>query len=1342
MNKIREFILNHKIVITIILLLIASFFVYYFVFANEDIYENQIKVSDTSVNIIDGSADFDSDDSAGNDSSNNNKIVRNFDEVTYNITYKLAYKDDSTLDEEEKSLDVTRDVIVDILVPKSMYMEVSEDGIMNLLTPQKDNDGNTIVVDNNYYYYMITKNDVHMAETNNVEIVLSKINGKNGDVISPIIRVREATDEVISKNIDSSTSIDSISKLNIPSVTISAKENYAIKLFQGVKKEVNESTNDMPVGVMVYIPNDPIKGIKGIQVPSELNFILNINSSSLTSSIDSPQISNYSQDSQYVIADLPYSYSSKNGNATVDLDNSSLNQNGNSIIPIVFSGLSFNKNTKLTQLSDNNSVYYLSTKSFVFTSKRTGKGDISYTIGTNTNSNTLTDYLDNYVPFVGDYVTKIDFFNRSTSTTGASGSNSEVPLVESGKAIYNYGEEFYIQNTINYGNSKGDKLENGFTNYIKIDNTAIRLEKTENVSDQSIDYYVQIGSSSGSSYNATGEYGLGEWNASYFKLKTNRPSYCPSTLNGLSKEDLMNLYGGPCIEDNNIEWVDSIQEAIDENKQNKIILFKLDIPEEYDTGLQTIVRLRATAVKNYTNVGKTFEIVSRGQTIYKGKTYYLSEIANNSVSNHTQDMKYSKTTYDSSYNITGMHNTLVNGNSMTNIGNTILISPFKASINSIGLHDAYNSVGKTTFYSGMTDPIEFVINPVIYKSDFDSTITGATVSVYLPETLEIYEKSGDKSYNRSTSGNLVTIDGVNYRVYNYDYSESDINFENESASGTIPILYVHAYITIATPDNTSSTVLARISGSLKPNIDATTVYTDVTPIDQRTTSVNINLRNTKLINNIGKTNTLYIDQNGSYQYNMRAANNSEENADLSLLYILPYNGDGIGKGSEFTGNVSVSILNSLPSGYKAVYTTDSAKTILNNQLNNETAINWKTWDTTNKPLSNVTAIKINAPSSISKSGYFGTKDGITLNINTNGNKESEIYYNNFYIIQKNADVCVDDDIVDECTETEKKTVSFSSNISEVSVYNRKITGYAFEDTDYSGFYDSNEARLKNIAVDLYKLNATSFDPKNPADSISEDDVRVSDKDTTTNSNGYYKFEGLESGNYYVKYTFDCDKYTVTEKNKTDPSIEGDASIKDSDAQIIEVENESEEKESKKTCYAVSNILTLNNDNIEFNHIDLGLRVRQDFDIKIKKYITNVKVSSNGNVVKNLKNTSFRVTYGIEIQNSKYFPGTIGTIVETIPDGMTFNPSLVENDGWYESDGNLYYSYLNKSLIMPGEKYHLTIVLDLVTNSGGDYINFVAANNLQIKPVITNFLEIPEDTTIVPIDTDTNEEEGE
>ena len=84
---------------------------------------------------------------------------------------------------------------------------------------------------------------------------------------------------------------------------------------------------------------------------------------------------------------------------------------------------------------------------------------------------------------------------------------------------------------------------------------------------------------------------------------------------------------------------------------------------------------------------------------------------------------------------------------------------------------------------------------------------------------------------------------------------------------------------------------------------------------------------------------------------------------------------------------------------------------------------------------------------------------------------------------------------------------------------------------------------------------------------------------------------------------------------------------------------------------------------------------------------------------------------------------MGNLVEEIPSGMTFNPNYSENEGWYESDGLLYYSGLDSKILMPGEKQYITIVLDLVTGNGGDYINFVVANDLRIQQNQIDFFNI-------------------
>ena len=1358
MKNIISFISKHKIVITIIILFLVSLSIYVLGHASEDIYENQIEVNVSNITMKDGTVNADSNmdanDEVGNDSSTTNKIVRNFDSIEYDISYNLKYKSSTTLSEDEQSINITRNVIVDILVPSSIPMDI----LVNSTAVSKD----STIGDYNYYKSEIS--NVDMSDSNNsVNVILSNINGKNNNDIKPIIRIREKTDA--SSQTVTSDNINSISNVEVENVKITAEEKYETKLFAGAITKDDDYETTIPVGIVIYLPVDTNKGIKGIEIPSgNVDIDLNINcdtSDSLTS-IANYKIQNYNSSSHTFNQNLPASLS--------DTANVEEIQSGQfSKYTITYNNLSISSSD--FDLSDTQKTKYISSKVFVFKNSKTDEvnKDINYTI-TSSNNDESINIEDAYVKFVGDYTTKIDFTNDISTDT--------LTLNEPGKSIYNYGEEFYIQNTIRYGYQKGDPIE-GFTNYIKIDNDAIKLQNINSLegldffakvkSSESVSEYKNITSNDIEEGNVSIKYGVGKWEPSYFALNESAPSSlnCPSSLNGLSKEDLMNLYGGPCIDveatsfdyedmdeedlsdqsQSDIIWYNTIEEANNSKYLSNgrgIILFKYDYSLEYSQS-ETIILLKAKAINNTSNIGNTYQVVSRGTTLWNDESgneymYYLSQIPRKSVENLSKDLEYVKSQYTinkdednldvyefSSGNVTYINDSdEINNEKLVNVGNTILISPFKSYISDIVLTDVYNS-RKDTFYSGMTDPIEFQIIPTIYKSSETASINDATISVYMPEYLEIYEKTGDKQYDRSLSGRKVQIDNVNYTEYIYKYSHDDIYSSTDSTSGTIPALIIHAYISLTTPDEidgnkTTATVKVKITGTSSDNSQ---IFTEVSPLEYRTKNVNMILRNTKVINSIAKTDRLYIDQDGTYQFNMRAANNSLEESKLSLLYILPYTGDSIGEGSKFSGSVSVSLKDSLPNGYKLMYTSENAKTLLTNELNNSSGVNWNILDDTSKVLSDITAIKIISDNKIQPKEYFLNANGITLNIITKGNKEAEKYFNNFYMLKENCD--------NNCDFNTNKIVSYSSNISEVSVYNRKISGYAFEDTNENGFYENDEKRLENIIVDLYRLKGSN---------ISDQDEHINDKDELTSKNGYYKFEGLSSGDYYVKYTFDCDKYTVTLKNQIDEHL-GDTSLIDSDAQIYKSEN----KNGKTICYAASNIVTLDNDKTEQNHIDLGLRVKREFDIKLTKYITNTKIYSNDKLieskdykndtkvkldVKNLKDKSFKITYGIEIENTKYFPGTIGIIYDIIPEGMTFDPNLNENEGWYEDDdGILYYTYLNKTLIMPGEKYHITLVLDLQTDTADDFINVVAANNLMIKNTIYNFLEIPDDDIQLP-----------
>ena len=1338
MKNIRERIKKYRVIFILAIVLLASSFIYFYVSADADIYDNQITatVNQDSITIIDGTGDFDGDNEAGNDENNANKIVRNFDSIKYEFEYRLGYKSDTTLTEEEQATPTDRTVVVDILVPSTLNADVATTDEMNALTPT-----NVTIGGVEYKYYTSEHGQISVSDTkHNMQVIIYNINGKQGDIISPIIRIRESTDTSVAA-ISSETNIENINKISVDNVTVSAAERYGIQLYAGnpTKDNLGQTTKLM-TGLVVYLPEDGTKGIKGVQVPTDITFnvnaLTNLDSSYATIKSGS-RIVDYStefQTNEAVIDRLPSAYSPNNG------DSSILSQtdagNNTTTFNIKIEGLSFH-DQKAT-LSNDQQVYYLSSKVFVFENDKAEKVedekvDVSYTISTDKTPSNAINLVDNYKPFVGDYISNINFKSTKDSLV----------YEDQGKAIFNYNEDFYIDNLVKYGIRKGDKLENGLVHYIKIDNTAFALQKYENTSDDNLDYSLKFSIGQNSDPNTEVKYGLGEWNSSYFEMKANHPSYCRD-VSSLSKEELMNYYGGPCIQENeNVQWVNSIEEAIQANKADKIIIFKLSVLDQFDKGSQILIGLKAKAVKNTANIGNTFEIVSRGETTYENNVYYMSELEKVSVANQPDDLYYTKTTYTNS--VPSDDKTTIGQTQLPdNVGNTVLISPFKVNITNIELRDAFSS-NKNTFYSGMTDPIEFEISPYIRKSDYDATFTGATISVYLPVELEIFQDVDDKAYNTQTSGGEVTLNvdenGTivqrRYRVYNYDYSQEDIMFSADSSSGTIPNLKLHAYIDISIDDSTTKyyPVYANISAKLKPSMSSAEEYTDVAPIEKRQYVTNMTLRNTSEINSNGRAMPSRIEENGSYVYNMRSANTSVTSSNLALLYILPYSGDNIGDGSEFSGSLSVKLQSALPSGYRAVYTTDDAKILLMDEINGTSSVNWKDWSNVTTALSNITAIKIIATNPIPKSGYFVSKDGINLEVTTNGNKEAEKYYNNFYMIEYDADICVYDDILSTTCTNQKGNQSFTSNVTRVSVLDRLISGYVFEDSDYNGL-NQDEPALSDISVELYKLGATEFDPKMPVNYISETDELV--KDSVTNNDGYYKFEGLSSGNYYVKYIFDCSKYTITEKNKTEDGV--NTITMDSDANMVNGDDETK-------CYAVSNIQTLNNEKLEANNIDLGLRVRQKFDIKLRKYITNVTVNSATESnsydydrqskvkidIRNLKSAVLRVSYLIEIENTKYFPGIIGNIIENVPEGMTFDPSLQENDGWYEDNGSLYYANLSKTLIMPGEKYYITIVFDLYTETGGDYVNIVAANNLQIEPVTTSFVDPEEGEVDEPED---------
>lgn len=1275
MSTIMEFIKKNKIVLGVLVFLLISLGIYMFASAEEDIYSDKIKVSNVSVTTLSGTAPFDNSEGAGNDTSETDNIVRSFDSIEYDVTYSLIAKSSDT----ELNSDAQRTVIMDFIIPESISDSVKV-GINNLSNPESVNPDDITISDVKYKNYKFTFDKQSLINANTQKIFIYDISLNNGISISPIIRLRESTDtEQTDDNILTN-------KTDAKNITVSAKEKYDIKLYAGALKKVSTEESNIPVGVLVYLPVDSTKGIKGIEIPTAVKVNLTATASDTNASIASAKIDVYNQN-EYSIPSLPSSY--ENG-TSINGDNGKYE--------VTFSNLTYKSG--LAEIEENVSVPYIASNAVILTGKRNGsQNKITYSINAGTSTINIVDSPDKVV---GDYLSKVDFINKSDLSDITS---STANVTDSNSAAYNMGEQFYIQNTIEYGKQTGDNLENGFTNYLKIDNDAIDVISIND----SQDYYID--KTENDKYQI--EFGVGKWSSEYFKLGSNskNASYCPKSTSGLSKESLMNYFGGPCIEANeNVVWKSSIDEA---HAAGDIIAVRLTVNGQYESGKSTIIRVLAKARNDSKLSGNTYQVVARGLTKdSNGSIFYMYKPAVTSQGqsytipvnySNEGELSYNKTEYNSK-----TKEVVTSDNPSGQYGNSIIVTNAKANIKSIITKDSYGVENKA-IYSGHNDPLEIRINPAVYTSNLSSIIKSFSVYVYLPNSLSLYKKSGDKLPNGSSTE-------LDYNIYRYDYDSSAL------VSNDLSELVLHAYVSIDTVSNTTAKIIVKTAGTV--SIDGNTV--DINgPTNLSTASKDVMLFNEKEISTLGTADPSLIDINGSYSYNIKAVNVLNDKANLELVYVLPYNNDGVsgGKGSSFSGNLSTKISSTIPSGYSVYYTTIDSKVIINNEVKNSTSNDWKEWTNYTTEKNGVTGVKLVSKDAIATSGYFGGTDGITFNVKTSGNAEANVYYNNFYVFDRNGKICNSTDDQGKCLSSETGTKVYNSNVSSVSVYDRSISGMAFEDSDGNGFSSDDETKLSNIPVELYKTNAKVDNPNDPLSVISSSDEKVAE--TVTDSDGAYKFNQLLSGNYYVRFSIDCDKYSVTEKNKKDSSL-GDMTNLDSDV-VMQTD----------TCYAVSNIVTLDNNNVEVTGLNLGLNVRQVFDISLNKYITNVTVVSNKGTssydydrqnkvkidVKNLKNTSFKVSYLIEIENSKYFPGTVGNLVEEIPSGMTFNPNYSENEGWYESDGLLYYSGLDSKILMPGEKQYITIILDLVTGNGGDYINFVVANDLRIQQNQIDFFNI-------------------
>ena len=438
---------------------------------------------------------------------------------------------------------------------------------------------------------------------------------------------------------------------------------------------------------------------------------------------------------------------------------------------------------------------------------------------------------------------------------------------------------------------------------------------------------------------------------------------------------------------------------------------------------------------------------------------------------------YKKTEYDENgVQVSGTHNNVGYGNALLIVGAESTIK------NEIITKNQDNSI-KTSYDMGRNEyEVEYKLTPSITSASNNLDVTTATLRVtdVLPKGLTYVPGSsnyGDPEIIPNSDGTTT----LRWYIYDCVIGEAidpitfKANIDEESTNGM-------QYTTIATV----------FAGDIDKRKES---------LRQSSNTINIvNLASHRLYKTI---ETPVIEKNGEIHFTVSYKNNTDEIIpDFQMLDILPYNGDN--RGTNYTGEYTLDrLVVTQKDGSDKIISNDSLEILYTNDEGVRSGVTSKDenlgagWS-----IADSETIKQKATAYVVK-GEVGTQGSVTVDVylKTNGNKGLDKYVNS-----ATAQVY---------KETEEMV---TSNVAS-QVVERSIEGIAWEDSNRNGLKDEGEQVLSNVEINL-------------TDELGQQVTDVNGNKVTsvkTDSNGYYKFENLPKGEYYVQVKIPSEKYELTEK---------------------------------------------------------------------------------------------------------------------------------------------------------------------------------------------------------------------
>ena len=1225
----------------------------------------------------------------GSDSSVSNRIVRSFDELKYNFEFRITDKDDDTIDYDERTVNIK------VTIPDSISKYVSFEPNINT----------------NINTYTYSFNGIDTYDSFNKSISLYVLGAPNGTIINPKFEIEESTNEDDSYivtlgstsfegedynyefDLEDSNRYKKVSSVAgftnyMPTIVSSKEANIAFKLLpqvnEGQKVNIDEKRGRYLTYVLgIELVGNDLTNIKGLSMPY----------GDITFDIETSQVGNetdtvlnnewgrlYGTDNtgniESVEVSLPYSASTTDSRkkifnaGTVSLSNKKVTI---SDYQIPYSQAKLNADG--TSLADKEQM--IGTYAFTVFSERKDldkKNDITSNFKVknivikDTNENNITidevssSNINKYYEF-SDYSLIGEFYN----TNGNKLSNET-----NGKGETSRGTSLVYKTTFNYKNTGST---DGFKEIIKIDSNAFRVLSFNSKDDILIN--VESSDSTFTKDNLDIKFVTGDFNnenyilnESFNRINSNDlevvTNNCTMDLSSLNSNQIMNLYGGPCIKaKNNTESIyDNIGSAVtSDNKEipiTKIIIqTKNGVKLPNDIKITVDVSLR---VKNVSDITRTYQVTAVASTSDSDDEllYYAPRIENgdNSITNPNN---YNNTVYQSG-SISSIDLDSTWGDSLRLVNYILKQEISVNNKNTDGtVKTTYNVNNGETLYYNIKNSI--IDNTVAVGADDSFYVNDIFAVVMLPAGLQYVKDENLDNY----LVDINTNENYTYLTYRLPATKPnmpmpDINFKaiiDPSLKGTA--------LPITVKSNMSTT---NINKDDNYHLSTFTIYAT-------------GIENIIVSQKLG--NGSVIEKDTEFSYLLSAYNNTiQDISDYSLIDILPSNKDINGSIIDGSYKTKVTLPNSIGNA-KVLCSTQSREILVNDPTSelNE----WKECNITNN-YESVTAILIK---DISIAKNTSTED-IKVTIKPTGNSYNNKYINSFV------------------GGTRRYSLN-ESNKLEVRVISRTISGRIFIDNDEDGALTQADSYLKDIPVTLYKIGL--------------DNTLLKIDETVTDENGLYVFTNLDVGKYKVRAVYDGKTYDLTYRYQSEnEEIDSDGyKVQDGIAEISNkrTPDESDGIRLSREIESISNmnIGLINKKDFSFKINKFITRVDLSYDnMTISNEYLNQKFVKEE--VRNTLTTTSKVYYGIKIENDSSVSGYVKVINESIPKGAIFDDKEPLNEGWFYSEGELRNISLSNDLILPGESRYLQIVLTIPPQrEAGSYINTVSLLEIERYEAVSN-----------------------